>query len=326
MTVLLVGGAGYIGSHTAKVLAAEGMEAVVLDNLSTGNRWSVRWSPFVQGDLSDGPLVRRVLEEFGITTVIHLAANAYVGESMNDPRKYFRNNVANSLELLDAMLDAGVHRIVFSSSCTVYGPPETLPLREDHPRRPMNPYGESKQFVERALHWYGQAYGLSSVALRYFNAAGADPDGEIGECHSPETHLVPLAIEAALGRHPSLDVLGTDYPTPDGSAIRDYTHVTDIARAHVLAVRYLEDSNPSCALNLGTGRGSSVFDVLQAVEAAGDRNVPFCPCPRRPGDPPELVADATRAREILGWSPAITSIEEIAATAWSWHASSGAGR
>ncbi len=265
MRVLVTGGAGYIGSHTAKALARDGFEPVVLDNLVTGHRSAVRWGPFVRGDVGDRGLVRRVIRDHRVEAVVHFAACAYVGESIQDPRKYFRNNVANTLALLDAMLDAGVDQIVFSSTCATYGVPDELPIGEDHPQRPVNPYGDSKLFVERMLGAYGVAYGLRSVALRYFNAAGADPEGELGENHDPETHLIPLVIEAALGRRPWVDVLGTDYPTPDGTAVRDFVHVTDLAEAHVRALGHLLGGGESVALNLGTGAGHSVREVIGTV-------------------------------------------------------------
>lgn len=318
--VLVTGGAGYIGSHTAKTLARAGFQPVVLDDLSTGHRWAVRWGPLIEADLGDRAAVRAALQGYGIRAVIHFAARAYVGESMRDPRGYFRNNVVHSLELLDAMLDAGVDVIVFSSSCATYGLPEVLPITEDHPQRPLSPYGESKLVVERALHWYGHAYGLRWLALRYFNAAGADPEGELGEVHHPETHLIPRAILAVLGRVGPLEVYGTDYPTPDRTAIRDYVHVTDLADAHVLGLRYLLDGGGSMALNLGTGCGHSVREVVAAVERVGGGPVPLREAPRRPGDPPALVADARRAREVLGWQPRYSELDAIVETAWRWHA------
>jgi UDP-glucose-4-epimerase GalE len=318
-TVLVTGGAGYIGSHTAKALALSGFEPVVLDNLSAGHRWAVRWGPFVEGDLADAELIRAVLSEYRPAAIVHFAASAYVGESMVDPRKYFRNNVANTLNLLEAALDAGVRAVVFSSTCATYGLPDQLPIGESQPQRPINPYGESKLFVEQMLRRFGDAYGLRSVALRYFNAAGADPDGELGEDHEPETHLIPLTLRAATGRGPTLDILGSDYPTPDGTAVRDYIHVTDLAEAHLAALRYLLDGGRSTALNLGTGQGCSVRQVVEAVERAAQRPLPTREMPRRPGDPPALVADATQAAAVLGWKPRHSSLDEIVATAWRWH-------
>lgn len=320
MRILITGGAGYIGSHAAKAFAAAGFEPVVFDNLQTGHRWAARWGPLVEGDLLDLSSIRAALAEHQPAAVIHFAANAYVGESMRQPRKYFRNNVVASLNLLDAMLDTDVRHIVFSSSCTTYGLPQRLPLAEDHPQAAVSPYGESKLFVEHAMRWYSEPYALRYAALRYFNAAGADPDGEVGEVHDPETHLIPLAIQTALGQRPALDVYGTDYPTPDGTAVRDYVHVTDLADAHVRAVQRLLAGDENLALNLGTGYGYSVRDVISAVERIGGRPVPVSFGPRRPGDPPALIADAARARAQLGWRPQVSDLDTIVRTAWRWHA------
>ena len=317
--VLVTGGAGYIGSHACKALAAAGYTPVSLDSLVYGHRWAVRWGPLAEVDLADRAGVERVLRAHAIEAVIHFAAYAYVGESMADPGKYFRNNVANTLNLLEAMRAAGVGRIVFSSTCATYGVPDAVPIAEDHPQRPVNPYGESKLFVERALHWHGTAHDLRWMALRYFNAAGADPDGEIGEDHDPETHLIPLAIETALGRRAELQVMGTDYPTPDGTAIRDYIHVTDLADAHVRALGHLEAGGAPGALNLGTGSGHSVRDVVAMVERISGRKVNARNAPRRAGDPPSLVAAPGRARELLGWQPRWSGLETIVETAYRWH-------
>lgn len=317
--VLVTGGAGYIGSHTCKVLAEAGYLPVSYDNLVYGHRWATKWGPLVEGDLADGGLLRSVLREYDIEAVMHFAAYAYVGESVKDPRKYFLNNVSNALVLLDSLLDNGVTKIVFSSTCATYGTPEELPIKEDHPLRPVNPYGESKLFVERTLHWYGKAYGLRWMALRYFNAAGADPAGEIGEEHCPETHLVPLVIQASLGRVPCVEIFGTDYPTKDGTAIRDYIHVMDLAEAHVLALRHLMQGGQSMAINLGTGRGHSVREVIREVERVGSRPVPTREAPRRPGDPPILVADPSKASQVLGWRPRYADMETIVGDALRWH-------
>jgi UDP-glucose-4-epimerase GalE len=319
MKVLVTGGAGYIGSHTAKELVRDGHEVVVLDNFSTGHRWAVQWGELVEGDTGDIALVARTLRRYGIDAVMHFAASTYVGESMADPRKYFRNNVVNTLGLLDGMLAAGVTRMVFSSTAATYGIPEQLPMTEEHPQKPVNPYGESKLFIEKMLGWYAPAYGLTYAALRYFNAAGADPDCQLGEKHFPETHLIPLVIEAVLGRRGTIDIYGTDYPTPDGTAIRDYIHVTDLARAHVLALRQLEAGN-SVLLNLGTGRGYSVREVIRVVQTVTGRTVPTSETPRRLGDPAVLVAAAGRAAEVLGWQPRYSELGEIVRTAFDWHA------
>ena len=320
MTVLVTGGAGYIGSHTAKTLATAGYTPLVVDNLSNGHDWAVKWGPFERGDLSDQRWLADVVRRHRVEAVVHFAASTYVGESMTQPRKYFHNNTVNTLRLLDVMVDAGIRSIVFSSTCATYGIPQRLPLDETHPQAPVNPYGESKLAIERILHWYGQAYGLGWIALRYFNAAGADPDGDIGEVHDPETHLIPLVMGAALGQRPPVGVFGTDYPTPDGTAIRDYIHVMDLADAHVRALEHLAEGRESIALNLGTGEGQSVRAVIEAVESVGGRPVPRVDSPRRPGDPPSLVANAARAREVLGWTPRYPELRTIVEHAWRWHA------
>lgn len=317
----MTGGAGYIGSHTCKALAQAGCVPVTLDNFVYGHRWAVKWGPVIEGDILDRGLVEQVLRQHQIEAVVHFAAYAYVGESMSDPGKYFANNVAGTLALLDAMRACGVRDIVFSSTCATYGIPAAVPIDEDSPQHPVNPYGESKLFVERALHWYGSAHGLRSVALRYFNAAGADLDGEIGEDHDPETHLIPLAIAAALGQGPQLQIFGSDYPTPDGTPVRDYVHVTDLASAHVKALGYLRGGGSSTALNLGTGTGHSVREVIAALERASGRRVPAREAPRRAGDPPQLVAMPGRAKEVLGWEPRLSDIDTMVSTAWRWHSS-----
>src|SRR5213076_250996 len=316
MRVLVTGGAGYIGSHTAKVLARAGFEPIVLDNLSTGHRWAVKWGPLVEGDLGDSALIRELIKSHRIQAVVHFAGFAYVGESMQRPRQYFRNNVTYTLRLLDAMTDTRVKHIVFSSSCATYGIPTSVPIREEHIQTPINPYGESKRMVERILAWYGEAYGLRWTALRYFNAAGADPDGELGEDHDPETHLIPLVLRAALGQRPSVAVYGGDYPTPDGTCVRDYVHVADLADAHVGALRFLEERRASDRFNLGTGRGASVKNVLEAARRVTGRRIAADVVSRRPGDPPQLVADPTRAVETLGWRPKYPELEVQIEHAW----------
>ena len=317
MSILIVGGAGYIGSQTAKRVAQAGLEPVVFDNLVYGHKWAVKWGPLVEGDLADGALIRDVLEKHEVTAVVHFAAYAYVGESVLHPRKYFRNNVAGTLNLLDAMIDAGVRDIVFSSTCATYGEPARVPIDEQHPQSPVNPYGETKLAIERALFWYQRAYPIRFAALRYFNAAGADPDGELGEDHDPETHLIPLAIEAALGGK-GLDIYGTDYQTPDGTAIRDYIHVQDLADAHVAALEKLRGGATRLFVNLGTGRGHSVREVIAAVEKVSGKKVPARECDRRAGDPPVLVADPRLAADVLGWQARIPGIETIVEHAWRW--------
>ena len=318
MNILVTGGAGYIGSHTCKALAESGFRPVVIDNLVTGHRSAVKWGPFVKADIADRGLVAQVLGDYQIAAVMHFAACAYVGESMSSPGKYFANNVSGTLALLDAVRTRGISDVVFSSTCATYGIPSQLPIDESHPQQPVNPYGESKLFIERVLHWYGSAYNLRSVALRYFNAAGADPDCDIGEDHDPETHLIPLVIQTALGLRDRIDIYGRDFPTPDGTAIRDYIHVRDLADAHVSALRHLLRGGESMQLNLGTGQGYSVLEVIEAVEDYSGVVVATRDCPGRPGDPAELVADARRARDVLGWRPTHSSLQQIVATAWRW--------
>ena len=316
--VLVTGGAGYIGSHTCKLLAQSGFHPVTYDNLVYGHRHAVKWGPFVEGDLADKELLLKTIDDFNIQAVIHFAAYAYVGESMLEPDKYFRNNVINALNLLEVLNIKKIKKLVFSSTCATYGIPDTVPIDENHLQNPVNPYGESKLFFEKAMHWHDVAYGLKSVALRYFNAAGADPDGEIGEDHTPETHLIPLVIESALGQRPHVEIYGTDYATADGTAVRDYIHVLDLADAHVRALQYLENSGESVALNLGTGCGSSVREVIAAVEKNSGFQVPFKESPRRAGDPPVLVAKADKARQVLGWQAQYSDLDNIVKTAWAW--------
>jgi UDP-glucose-4-epimerase GalE len=321
MAVLIVGGAGYVGSQTAKAMAREGLVPVVFDNLVYGHEWAVRWGPLVHGDLADAPRIAGVLREYDIRSVVHFAAYTYVGESVTAPRKYFANNVVNTIHLLDAMVDAGVRDIVFSSSCATYGDPKELPLRESHPQDPTSPYGESKLMVEKLLRWYRGAYGLRFAALRYFNAAGADPDGELGESHDPEAHLIPLAIASAVGHGAPLSIFGTDYDTPDGTAIRDYIHVVDLARAHCLALRHLSENDGPLRLNLGTGRGHSVREIIAMVERVTGGRVTAREAARRPGDPPRLVADPREAERVLGWKAEHSDLSTIVEHAVRWHRS-----
>ena len=323
-TVLVTGGAGYIGSHACKVLSRAGYRPVVFDNLSRGHRAAVRWGPLIEGDLAGRDKLTAALRHYGVAYVMHFAAFAYVGESVTDPALYYANNLGGTLSLLEAMREAGVDKIVFSSTCATYGIPAEVPIRENSPQLPVNPYGETKLAIERALHWYGEAYGLRSISLRYFNAAGADPEGEIGERHEPETHLVPLVLEAALGRRRQIDIYGTDYQTPDGTAIRDYIHVQDLAEAHLRALEHLGAGRHSVALNLGTGRGRSVREVIRAVESVSGKAVPCRETARRPGDPPILVADPRFAAELLGWRARISDLDTIVRTALVWHQSPSA--
>ncbi|MBI2388859.1 MAG: UDP-glucose 4-epimerase GalE [Deltaproteobacteria bacterium] len=319
LRVLVTGGAGYIGSHTARLLAEEGFSPFVLDDLGRGHREAARFGQLIVGDVGDAALVARVVRDHRIEAAVHFAAFAYVGESVRDPGLYWTNNTVKSLALVDALVGAGVRDVVFSSTCATYGDPRSLPLREDHPQAPVNAYGASKLAVEHILRSYGVAHGLRWMALRYFNAAGAHPDGTMGERHDPETHLVPLAIEAALGRARPLEIFGTDYDTPDGTALRDYVHVLDLADAHVRALRHLAQGGASGALNLGTGRGHSVREIVSAVEGVVGKPVPHTFGPRRAGDPPALVADPTNARTTLGWTPQYTDLRAIIETAARWH-------
>jgi UDP-glucose-4-epimerase GalE len=320
MPILVTGAAGYVGSHCCKALAAKSFDPVAYDDLRTGHASLVRWGPLVQADIADEDHLRRTLRDHRIDAILHFAASAYVGESVEHPRRYFHNNVIGSIRLLDAAVDAGIRHFIFSSSCATYGIPKTVPITEDTPQAPVNPYGESKLFVERAMAAYERAYGLQWIALRYFNAAGADADGETGELHDPETHLIPLAIASALGQRDALEIFGTDYPTPDGTAIRDYIHVTDLATAHVAALQHLRSGASSGAFNLGTGRGYSVREVIDAVSRATGRPVPVREAPRRAGDPPALVADAKLAKRVLAWKPIHSDLDNIVATAHRWHA------
>ena len=320
MKILVTGGAGYIGSHVAKELANAGHTPVVLDNFCRGHEWAVKWGPLLRADLSDPHAISSAFRRYPIDAVIHLAAFAYVGESMARAREYFRNNVANTQNLLEGMCEAGVTRIVFSSSCATYGDPQFLPITENHPQVPKSPYGESKWMAERMLKWYQLARGLSWTSLRYFNAAGADPECEIGELHDPEPHLIPSAIAAEEGDIPELEIFGMDYATHDGTAVRDFIHVTDLANAHLKAVERLCRGGQSDALNLGSGTGHSVHEVVAAVEKHGGRTVPVAPRPRRDGDPAILIADASRAAAELGWTPSCSSLDCIVRTAYRWYA------
>jgi len=322
-SILIAGGAGYIGSHTAKLLARRNYQPVVLDNLITGHQGAARFGPFYQGGIEQSELVARIAREHDISSAVLFAAHAYVGESVQNPGKYYRNNVAQSIALLDTLLAAGVRQVVFSSSCSVYGLQTQMPITEDSSLDPLSPYAESKMFMERMLHWYGKAYGLRSVSLRYFNAAGADPEGELGECHDPETHLIPLAISSTLGKG-ELQVFGDDYPTPDGTCIRDYVHVSDLGEAHILAVEHLQNGGASDTINLGTGTGNSVLEVIRTVEDISGRPVLYRTVPRRQGDAPVLVADRQKALRVLGWKPQSSELKTIVETAWQWHFRRGA--
>jgi UDP-glucose-4-epimerase GalE len=315
MMVLVIGGAGYIGSHTARALREAGHRVRIYDNLSTGYACLADGFDLLVGDINNSSLLVRALE--GADAVMHFAAHAYVGESVINPRKYFGNNVSAGLTLLDVAVDCGIRSIVFSSTCAVYGTPASVPITEESTRAPINPYGASKLFFEHALEAYDRAYGLRSARVRYFNAAGADASAEIGELHEPETHLIPLALRAAENKGSPLQVFGSDYPTKDGTCVRDYVHVTDLATAHVRALERLRTEGESFSLNLGRGWGYSVNDVLATVNQVTGRPVPVKAAPRRPGDPTVLVADATRAQQLLGWT-AKRDLLEIVSTAWKW--------
>lgn len=315
MVVLVVGGAGYIGSHACRALKRAGHQVIVFDNLSTGYQFLAAGFEFIKGDMLDAAALGRVLPR--VNAIMHFAAHAYVGESGTNPRKYFRNNVEGGLSLLNAALDAGVKKIIYSSSCAVYGVPVKVPIVEENPRQPVNPYGVTKLIFEEALEAYDPAYGIRYASLRYFNASGADESGEIGESHDPETHLIPLALRAAAGTGPELQVFGTDYPTPDGTCIRDYIHVNDLATAHVKALERLASGSESFAVNLGTGTGCSVQQVISAIEQATGKKVQRKMGPRRAGDPPELVADPRKAEKLLQWK-AERGLREVVQTAWNW--------
>jgi UDP-glucose 4-epimerase len=314
VAVLVVGGAGYIGSHAAHELKRKGYEAIIYDNLCTGYAELANGFELIKGEMSDEAKLKPALKR--VDAIMHFAAHAYVGESVSDPRKYFRNNFVSALVLLNAALDAGVKKFIFSSTCATYGTPGKMPITEDTPQLPVNPYGASKLSFEQALRAYDRAYGMRSVSLRYFNAAGADENGLVGEMHNPETHLIPSAFEAIHGERPELEIYGNDYPTPDGTCVRDYIHVNDLAEAHVMGIQYLEKGGTT-ALNLGTGRGNSVNEVIASIERITEKKVPRRMAPRRPGDPPELVADPTRAEKTLGWR-AKRSLDDIVSTAWNW--------
>ncbi|MFL0606118.1 UDP-glucose 4-epimerase GalE [Cylindrospermopsis raciborskii] len=321
-TVLVTGGAGYIGSHAVKALLQDGYHVLILDNLVYGHRdlvEQVLQVELIQGDIQDIPLLNSIFQRYQVEVVMHFSAYAYVGESVTDPAKYYRNNVVATLSLLEAMLGAGIYKFVFSSTCATYGVPQFIPLTEEHPQHPINPYGATKLMVERILSDFDIAYGLKYVSFRYFNAAGADPSGILGEDHNPETHLIPLVLQTALGKRSSISIFGTDYPTPDGTCIRDYIHVTDLAIAHILGLEYLLQGGTSTVFNLGNGNGFSVKEVIAAAKEVTGNNIPITECDRRPGDPPILIGSSEKARKILGWQPVYPHINEIVSHAWKWH-------
>ena len=317
--ILIVGGAGYIGSHLNKEINKKGIETVIFDNLSYGHRDFVKWGTFEKGDLGSIEDIRAVFKKYPIEAVMHFAAFTYVGESVENPQKYYQNNVKNTLNLLQVMLEENVKYFVFSSTCATYGNPVEIPITESHPQNPINPYGKGKLMVETVLKDYSDAYGLKYASLRYFNAAGADPDGEVGELHDPETHLIPLILDAAAGRREDIKIFGTDYDTPDGTCIRDYIHVTDLAEAHILALEYLQNGGKSDFFNLGNGNGFSVKEVIETAEEVTGKDIKAIEAERRAGDPPILVGSSTKAKETLNWNPKYDELSKIIETAWNWH-------
>lgn len=320
--ILVTGGAGYIGSHAVLALRQAGYEVVILDNLVYGHAdlvEAILQVELVVGDTNDRALLDQLFQRHHFDAVMHFAAYAYVGESVSHPDKYYRNNVIGTLTLLEAMVAAGIQQFVFSSTCATYGVPTQVPIPEDHPQAPINPYGASKLMVERILSDFDRAYGLRSVTFRYFNAAGADPQGRLGEDHQPETHLIPLVLLTALGKHPSVSILGTDYPTADGTCVRDYIHVTDLAEAHILGLEYLLKGGQTDRFNLGNGNGFSVREVIETARRVTGQPIPALEADRRAGDPPALVGGSDRARQVLGWQPQYSDLKEILTHAWNWH-------
>ena len=319
MKILITGGAGYIGSHVNKLLNKNGYSTIVFDNLSTGNIVSAKWGQFVKGDLSDPVAVDKLFKENKISAVMHFAASAYVGESIKNPQKYYTNNLMNTINLLNAMINNNVLRIVFSSTCATYGIPTTIPIAEDHAQNPINPYGQTKLFIEKIINDYSLAYDLKFVVLRYFNAAGADPDVEIGEIHNPETHLIPLVIDAALGVRKNIEIFGDDYNTPDGTCIRDYIHVTDLAEAHFLSLGHILTSGHSNTFNLSNETGYSIKEIIECVKSILKKSPKIKVGPRRTGDPPVLIGSSQKFRQVMGWKPRFEKIDTIIGTALKWH-------
>jgi len=317
--ILVVGGAGYIGSHMCKYLANNGYTPIAFDNLVYGHRQAVKYGPFIEGSIGDSKLIRHVFSEYQIAAVMHFAAFCYVGESVREPAKYYRNNVADTLNLLEAMVERNVNNFIFSSSCATYGEPVEIPITEQHPQNPINPYGKTKFMVEQILDDFKDAYGLESVCLRYFNAAGADPDGELGEDHEPETHLIPLVLQTALGQRAEIDIFGDDYPTKDGTCIRDYIHINDLSQAHFLALEKLLNGHPGGKYNLGNGNGYSVKEVIKVARNVTGETIPSKNVERRPGDPAMLIGSSEKAVKELGWKPQFPNLDTIIETAWKWH-------
>ncbi len=317
--ILIVGGAGYIGSHMCKYLSTKGLRPVVLDNLSLGHRQAVRWGPFYKGELDDQQLLHTIMGKHDIKAAMHFAALSCVGESMVEPVKYYKNNVSATLELLSSLLEHGVNKFIFSSTAATYGEPNTVPITEEHSQRPINPYGRSKLMVENIVDDLDSSFGLKSVCLRYFNAAGADPEGELGEDHNPETHLIPLVLSTALGQMKEFSVFGSDYPTKDGTCIRDYIHVHDLAQAHYLALLHLLDGGESKKYNLGNQDGQSILEVIQTASKVSGVEIPYVFADRRSGDPAQLIGSSDKIIKELGWQPKFASLEMIVETAWNWH-------
>lgn len=319
MNILVVGGAGYIGSHMCKHLSRQGYNPIVLDNLVCGHRQAVKWGTFFEGSMGDSDLLCKIFSDFRIVAVMHFAAFCYVGESVTEPAKYYQNNVSNTISLLDVMIKEKVSNFIFSSSCATYGEPVEIPIQETHPLRPISPYGRTKLMVEQILKDFTVGYGLKSVSLRYFNAAGADPDGDLGEDHDPETHLIPLVLQTALGQRPCIHIFGDDYPTKDGTCIRDYIHIEDLVQAHLLALERLLNGLPGGAYNLGNGEGYSVREVIEIAKNVTGKPIPVKVGKRRPGDPAILVGSSEKASRELGWRPRFPELEAIIETAWNWH-------
>ncbi len=323
--ILVVGGAGYIGSHVCKTLAGKGYEPVTFDNLSNGHAWAVKWGPFVKGDIHNQKDLDEAFETYRPSAVIHLASSINVRESFQNPQLYYHNNLSGSLSIAAAMVKHGISSLVFSSSAAVYGTPVSIPIDETHPKAPLNPYGRSKSMAEELFEDFHRAYGLRVLSLRYFNAAGADPDGEIGESHHPETHLIPQLIETAQGQREKMTIYGNTFPTPDGTAIRDYVHVSDLALAHSLGIEWLQEHSTSLALNLGTGTGHSICEVTEAVERQSERKIAVDYVTRNTYESPILIASATKAEQQLGWTPEHSDLNFIVQTAWNWHENASSG-
>jgi len=317
--ILITGGAGYVGCHVNKKLSNLQYDTLILDNLVYGHKSFVKWGKFIHGNFGDYHVLADIFSQYKIEAVMHLSAFAYVGESVTDPAKYYVNNLENTIHLLNMMIRFNIRNFIFSSTCSIYGIPNSSPIREDHNQCPINPYGKSKFMIEQILIDYQHAYGLKFISLRYFNAAGADPDGEIGENHCPETHLIPSVINTALGLNEFVNIFGSDYPTPDGSCIRDYIHVNDIADAHVKALQYLESEGKSDVFNLGNEKGISVFEIIECVKKISNRPIQIKMSERRAGDPPMLIASLQKVKKVLNWSPVFTDIQDIVSSAWNWH-------